>query len=129
MALNGFSKFFKKSSDEEREHAQLFMGYQNKRGGKIVLQDVAKPNKNEWGSALEAVEAALDLEKTVNRALLDLHGVASEQSDAHLADFLESNFLNEQVDAIKELSDLVTKLRRAGDGVGTHIIDKEMAEQ
>ncbi len=67
VALPGFSKFFKKSSDEEREHAQLFMGYQNKRGGKIVLQDVAKPNKNEWGSALEAVEAALELEKTVNQ--------------------------------------------------------------
>ena len=33
VALPGFSKFFKKSSDEEREHAQLFMGYQNKRGG------------------------------------------------------------------------------------------------
>ena len=67
VALPGFSKFFKKSSDEEREHAQLFMGYQNKRGGKIVLQDVAKPNRNEWGSALEAVEAALELEKTVNQ--------------------------------------------------------------
>ncbi len=67
MALMGFSKFFKKSSDEEREHAQLFMSYQNKRGGKIVLQDVAKPTKSDWGSALEAVEAALELEKTVNQ--------------------------------------------------------------
>ncbi len=67
VALMGFSKFFKKSSGEEREHAMMFMEYQNKRGGSIVLQDVAKPNKNEWGSAIEAVEAALELEKTVNQ--------------------------------------------------------------
>ncbi len=77
-----------------------FMKYQNERGGKIVLQDVAKPNKNEWTSALEAVEAALQLEKTVNQSLLSLHNVASDNNDAHLCDFLESNFLNEQVRSI-----------------------------
>lgn len=32
-----------------------------------------------------------------------------------------------QVEGIKEISDMVTKLKRAGDGLGTHIIDKEMA--
>ncbi len=62
------------------------------------------------------------------QSLLSLHGVASDNNDAHLCDFLESNFLNEQVDAIKELSDLVTKMKRAGDGLGVHIIDKEMKE-
>jgi ferritin len=45
VALPGFSKFFKKSSDEEREHAEKLMKYQNKRGGRIVLQDI-KVNKS-----------------------------------------------------------------------------------
>ncbi len=63
------------------------------------------------------------------QSLLDLHGVASDKNDAHLCDFLESTFLTEQVEGIKELADLATKLRRAGDGLGTHIIDKEMASQ
>lgn len=40
MALPGFHKFFKHSSDEEREHAEKLMKYQNKRGGRIVLQDI-----------------------------------------------------------------------------------------
>ena len=31
-----------------------------------------------------------------------------------------------QVDAIKEYSDMVTKLKRAGDGLGIHILDKEL---
>ncbi len=38
--LPGFSKFFKKSSDEERAHAEKLMTYQNTRGGRIVLRDV-----------------------------------------------------------------------------------------
>lgn len=36
----GHSKFFKKMSEEEREHAQKFMEYQNKRGGTVVLLDI-----------------------------------------------------------------------------------------
>jgi ferritin heavy chain len=43
-----------------------FVKYQNMRGGRVVLQDIIKPIKDEWGSALEAVQAALDLEKRVN---------------------------------------------------------------
>ena len=40
MALKGFARYFKKASDEERVHAEKFMTYQNKRGGRIVLQDI-----------------------------------------------------------------------------------------
>ncbi len=70
VALHGFAKMFKKNSDEEREHATKLIGYQNMRGGKVVFQDVARPNKSEWDSPLEAVEAALELEKTVNKVCI-----------------------------------------------------------
>ena len=73
VALPGFSKFFKKSSDEEREHAEKLMKYQNKRGGRIVLQDIKKPDRDEWGQGIDAMQMALSLEKTVNQSLLDLH--------------------------------------------------------
>ena len=33
-----------------------------------------------------------------------------------------------QVEAIKHLGDLVTKMKRAGDGLGVHIIDKELSD-
>lgn len=65
--MPGFYKFFKKNSDEEREHAEKFMKYQNQRGGRIVLQQIAKPTHDEWSSPLEAIQAALELEKTVNQ--------------------------------------------------------------
>merc|ERR1712121_612486 len=70
VALPGFSKFFKNSSDEEREHAEKLMKYQNKRGGRIVLQDIKRPQRDEWGTGLEAMQVALELEKSVNQSLL-----------------------------------------------------------
>ena len=42
---------------------------------------------------------------------------------------MEENYLDEQVKAIKELSDLLTKMKRAGDGVGLMIVDKELQEK
>ena len=102
------------------------MEYQTKRGGGVVFQDIAKPTTMEWGTPLEAMEAALELEKTVNQSLLDLHKVAGDKGDGHLCDFLESEYLGEQVEGIKAIGDLITKMKRAGDGLGLHLIDKEM---
>ena len=44
-----------------------------------------KPERDEWGTGLEALEAALQLEKTVNQALLDLHKISSEHGDPHVS--------------------------------------------
>jgi len=125
VALPGFAKFFKASSEEEREHAEKLMKYQNKRGGRIVLQDIKKPERDEWGTGLEAMQVALQLEKSVNQSLLDLHKVADGHSDAQLCDFLESNYLEEQVDAIKEIGNHVSQLKRVGPGMGEYLYDKE----
>ena len=126
VALHGFAGFFKKQSDEEREHAEKLIKYQNMRGGRVVFQDVRKPARDEWGSATEAVEAALALEKNVNQSLLDLHAVADTANDYQMSDFLEGEYLKEQVESMKEIGDLLTKIRRAGNAVGLHIIDKEL---
>jgi len=125
VALPGFAKYFEKASVEEREHAEKLMKYQNKRGGRIVLQDIKKPDRDEWGSGLEAMQVALQLEKSVNQSLLDIHKVASQHEDAQLSDYLESEFLDEQVKAIKEIGDHITQLKRVGPGVGEYLYDKE----
>uniref|UniRef100_A0A452GEU6 Ferritin n=1 Tax=Gopherus agassizii TaxID=38772 RepID=A0A452GEU6_9SAUR len=72
VALRHVAKFLKEQSHEEREHAEKFLTYQNKRGGRVVLQDIQKPEQDEWGNSLEALQCALQLEKTINQALLDL---------------------------------------------------------
>ncbi|KAK6170801.1 hypothetical protein SNE40_019106 [Patella caerulea] len=125
VALPGFSKFFKKSSEEEKEHAEKLMKYQNKRGGRVVLQDIKKPDRDEWSTGLEAMQVALQLEKNVNQSLLDLHAVADKHNDPQMQDFLEGEYLKEQVDAIKEISDYITQLKRVGSGLGEYIFDRE----
>ncbi|MBH0219585.1 hypothetical protein GH793_15465, partial [Listeria monocytogenes] len=106
---------------------EKLMSFQNKRGGRIFLQDIKKPERDEWGSGLEAMQCALQLEKTVNQALLDLHKLSSDKGDPHLCDFLESHYLNEQVEAIKKLGDHVTNLTKmdaANNRMAEYLFDK-----
>lgn len=126
QALHGFAHFFSEQSKEESEHADNLIKYQNKRGGRVVFQDIAKPVTGEWGSPLAAVQAALELERSVNESLLAIHKIAGGRDDPHLCDHLEGHFLEEQVESIKKLGDLITKMKRAGDGLGLHMIDKEL---
>merc|ERR1711982_42964 len=126
VALHGFSKRFRVASKEEREHAETLIDYQTMRGGRVVFREIAKPTSDEWGTALEAIEASLELEKTVNESLLNMHKTADTHHDAQLTDFIEGTFLKEQVEAIKEIGDLVTKMKRAGEGLGLFILDKEL---
>uniref|UniRef100_A0A8C1EPS7 Ferritin n=1 Tax=Cyprinus carpio carpio TaxID=630221 RepID=A0A8C1EPS7_CYPCA len=114
-------------SHEEREHAEKLMKFQNQRGGRIFLQDVKKPEKDEWGSGVEALECALQLEKSVNHSLLELHKLSSQHNDPHMCDFIETHYLDEQVKSIKELGDWVTNLRRMGapqNGMAEYMFDK-----
>ncbi|KAL9965850.1 hypothetical protein ACROYT_G029704 [Oculina patagonica] len=110
--LPGFHKFFKESSDEELQHAHKLMEYQNKRGGRVKLHNIMTPCKDHWGSGLDAMKDALALEKHVYQSLLDLHSKADANNDPQMQDFLESEYLGEQVESIKELSNYVNTLTR-----------------
>ncbi|KAL5072831.1 hypothetical protein RYX36_011815 [Vicia faba] len=131
IALKGLAKFFKESSEEEREHAEKLMKYQNLRGGRVVLHPIVSPPSefdHEKGDALYAMELALSLEKLVNEKLLDLHAVADSNNDPQLADFIESEFLDEQVQSIKKISEYVTQLRLVGKGHGVWHFDQALLE-
>ncbi|KAK4492103.1 hypothetical protein RD792_002900 [Penstemon davidsonii] len=128
VALKGLAKFFKESSEEERMHAEKLMEYQNKRGGKVKLQSMMMPISDydhlEKGDALYAMELALSLEKLTNEKLLNLHRVADQNNDVQLTDFVESEFLEEQVESIKKISEYVAQLRRVGRGHGVWHFDQ-----
>ncbi|XWS07605.1 hypothetical protein CRYUN_Cryun41cG0003600 [Craigia yunnanensis] len=133
VALKGLAKFFKESSLEEREHAEKLMEYQNKRGGKVKLLSILMPlsefDHAEKGDALYAMELALSLEKLTNEKLLNLHRVAERSHDVQLTDFVESEFLAEQVEAIKKISEYVAQLRRVGKGHGTWHFDQMLLHE
>jgi ferritin heavy chain len=125
VALKGFRKVFLHNAEEESEHAQEFINYLNKRGGRVALQAISAP-KTEWTSALEALEDALALEKIVNEKLLRLHSVAAAANDPQMTDFIEGGFLKEQVEAIKDLADKITNLKRVGEGLGVFLFNQQL---
>jgi len=129
----GFSKFFLAASNEEREHGLMLIKYLNERGGKVHLKSLEAPPipEKSWlsettkqPSPLEAIKAAHRLERQVQASLLNLH---ESKEDPHLQDYLEANFINEQVESIKKLSDWITTLRRLKDSpLGLHQFDEEL---
>ncbi|KAF8036862.1 hypothetical protein BT93_C2550 [Corymbia citriodora subsp. variegata] len=133
VALKGLAKFFKDSSEEEREHAEILMEYQNKRGGKVKLRSIVMPlsefDHEDKGEAVFAMELALSLEKLTNEKLMNLQKVAEQNHDVQLMDFIESRFLAEQVESIKKISEYVAQLRRVGKGHGVWHFDQMLLHE
>ncbi|XP_022745040.1 ferritin-3, chloroplastic-like isoform X1 [Durio zibethinus] len=133
IALKGLAKFFKEASEEEREHAEKLMEYQNKRGGRVKLHSILMPPSEfehaEKGDALYALELALSLEKLTNEKLLSLHNVAQQNNDAQMEEFIEREFLSEQVEAIKKIAEYVAQLRMVGKGHGVWHFDQSLLHE
>jgi len=132
VALPGLAQYFKDASEEERGHAEKLMKYQNQRGGRVKLQSIVMPlmefDHPEKGDALYAMELALALEKLTNEKLLQLHQAAADANDPQMTDFIEGEFLTDQVEAIKKVSEYVAQLRRVGKGHGVYHFDLELQE-
>lgn len=126
VALPNIAKFFRDSASEEKEHAEKLIDYLNKRGGRNVFEAIPAPKVQVFESALHAFETALALEKEVNEALLQLHGVSDSKNDYQMSDFLEGEYLKEQVDGIKQLADYCTQLRmlKSSGGLGEYQFEK-----
>lgn len=126
VALLGFSKYYNKQAAEEREHAQKFINYMSLRGGCSKFRQI-REKPDDWKSALNVLETALNMERDVNASLLKLHTVAEEHNDPALEDFLEGEFLRDQVEDIKTAADLITQLKRAGtEGLGLYLFDQQL---
>ena len=112
IGLQKLVDYFNKASLEEREHADKLMNYQNMRGGVVRIESI-KPSKIELGlpnDILGAFTKALEMEKEINQHLLDLHKIA--ENDPQFCDYLEGEFLKEQVEAISELSKIISVIER-----------------
>ena len=115
VGLNKLRDYFQKASLEEREHADKLMAYQNMRGGRVLFNNIMPKHftlTQVNNDILPAFVFALDLEKSINEHLLNLHKVASSSNDPQFSDYLEGEFLKEQVEAINEISKIISILTR-----------------
>lgn len=117
VGLRELADYFNQASLEERTHADKFMRYQTMRGGIVELQTIPVPTLNleKPQHVKQSLELALQLERSVNEKLLELHQIASSNNDPQFSDYLEGEFLKEQVDAISEISQKLSQLDLIGD--------------
>jgi ferritin heavy chain len=135
VGFQNIAKYFNKASIEERDHAHTFMEYQNKRGGRVELKEIPQPTIDLYSCAnntdmLEAFREAYKLEEFIYSKLLELHKIGSEENDPQFTDFIEGEFLEEQIQAMYELKVYIAQLERIGnDGHGLWQFNQEFDQE
>ncbi|KAK9530481.1 hypothetical protein VZT92_011977 [Zoarces viviparus] len=122
VALPNFSTFFLERSMKERQQAEKLLEYQNLRGGRILLQIIAKPSREDWTGGLDAMTFSLEYQKSLNTRVLDVHRRAGIHTDPH-------HFLADSHDTIKKLGDYICSLTRISASethgpLGEYLFDK-----
>lgn len=105
--------FYLDQSNEERSHALQLMGYQNMRGGAVVLDDLKKPNLT-FKDVPTSLTFALDLEAEILKELNRLHEIAQNNNDALTMDLVASTFLKEQAKSMHSIRNMIARMEAGG---------------
>ena len=110
--LPALAAHFYKQSDEERMHAMKFVKYLLDAGSRPVITGFADI-RNDFASAQEAVQCALDSELMVTRQINDLVASAVKNNDYMTNTFLQW-FVTEQLEEVSSMSQLLQIIKHAG---------------
>jgi len=96
----------------------ILSGVINLRGSEVVLTGISGVNldflNNSSNKILASFEEALKMEQKVYQSLLEVHKIAEEYKEPQFTDFIESEYLEEQVEAINQIAKYVTQLEYIG---------------
>lgn len=124
----GFAHWMRVQSDEERAHALRIFDFVNDREGRVDLGSINAP-PSDFGSPLEAFRAALAHERKVTSLIGELYRLAAEEADYPTQVMLQW-FVNEQVQEEKVATDIVDRLRLAGDNKSALLwLDTELGQR
>lgn len=115
LGLTVLSKFFRKQSEEEREHGLKILDYLLEVEAKVELAPVPAPPAG-YSKVLAAFQAALDHEQKVTRQIHELVALAEQEKDYATRSFLKW-FVDEQVEELSTMKRLVQWARMAGDNL------------
>lgn len=113
VTLPELSRFFFAQAAEEEEHAMKLLHYINDAGGKPIVPGLQEP-KNQFSSAEEAVQLALDQELKVTQQINNLVDLAIRENDHLTREFLQW-FVAEQLEEVSSMTDLLNVVKRAGE--------------
>jgi ferritin len=123
--LNGFANWFTIQTQEERDHALLFMTYLQNNDGKVTLKTVDAPDKV-FDSFRAPLAAAYEHEQYVTSLIHNIYDAAFEQKDFRTLQFLDW-FVKEQGEEEKNTDDLIKRFDLFGsDAKGLYMLDAEL---
>lgn len=122
----GFARWMKVHSDEEREHADRMAEFLISRGEQVKLQMVNLVPEG-WGSVLEVFEHSLEQEKMVSKMIDKIVLHAIEEQDFATENFFRI-FVDEQVEEEELFGGIVDRLRLAGDA-GLLFLDAQLGKR
>jgi ferritin len=113
-SLPELATFFYRQADEERIHAMKFVHYIAEAGGKVAVPAVEEPSAA-IESAEHAAKLSLEWELEVTNQINNLMSMAVDEKDFIAQEFLRW-FVNEQLEEVSTMDQLLSVIRRAGEG-------------
>lgn len=126
--LPGFAHWFRGHSTEETQHAMRIYDFVVKRDGRVKLAGMPKPTAK-FESPVAALQAALDMERSVTAQINALFELAHEEKEYSTQNMLHW-FLEEQIEE-EDLFRSVLDKAKAAAGERWHllVLDKELASR
>lgn len=123
--LNGFGTWFFVQTQEERDHALLFIKYLQNNSERFKLFDIKAPDFKYDGFRDPAV-AAYEHEQKVTASINNIYALAYEKKDFRSMQFLDW-FVKEQGEEEKNTEDIIKKYDLFGtDPKGLYMLDQEL---
>jgi ferritin len=128
MNLDGIANYFHVQAQEEHFHAMKIFHFILDKGGKVELQQIAKPDVT-FKSPVEVFKKALGHEQKVTKSINDLMDEAIKENDHAVNSFLKW-YVDEQVEEEASASKALGKMQIInGQGEGLLILDQEFGQR
>lgn len=128
VSLSGFATWMRVQVQEELLHAMKLYDFIISRGGRALLEAVAKPDAD-WESPLAAFEQVLRHEEGITEKINVLMDIAAAEQDHATKIFLQW-FVSEQVEEEAAVSEILSKLRLIRkDSSGLFLLDAELGKR
>lgn len=110
-ALTELAGFFYKQAEEERAHAMKFVHFMLETGAKPIIPGIPTL-RNQFESAIDAVQFALEQEMRVTDEINNLVSLALAENDHTSNNFLQW-YVTEQVEEIDTMTTLLQTIKHA----------------
>lgn len=124
----GMASWMTHQSEEEAEHARMFIDFLLERGGRVEIGAIGAPT-SKFDNPAHVFEEALRHEQMVSERIRDLYRLAAEIDDLDSLPFLQG-FLTEQIEEEASVGGIWERIRRLkGSEVGLALIDHELGSR